>query len=1116
MTHYNAFISYNHNPRDIRIAALLQSQLENYKIPKGVKSSSGLSKIERVFLDKGELEVAGDLNKVICDALENTDWLIVICSPESRKSIWVQREIEYFLRNHTLDNILTVITDGEPFDVLPEVLLNEAREPLSCDYRQPGRIARTVELPRLVAALVGCKYDDLVQRQRHYRMRRMTIALTAASVILLSAVTYLIWSNNQIRTNLEMSLKEQSTTLAIQSEQALRSGDRIGALNYAIDALPSDEQDRPIVSQAVRALSSAMNIYKADDATNWKNALRRYPSYGKHHIALIAAEIRGNSYIAELYSNGRCVLWNTDTGEELMAEYTSDLMKSGAAVQNFIFSNDGNLILVTSDSIRIVDPETGSEVRTIALDGEYFKIFDYYEITTKCDPLLVEGDSLWIPVATASEAELPDDYSLRTNSTEMDNAASVFGRDSDEISQLVLNIRRHDISEISFRIQRIDLKTGKTEAETAAPMRPAKIMLSPNGKYLVCSYSRYYDSMARTGATEDKVTVYNAEDLSNIGSVSSTFISDAGFDNQDRLVLCGYDELPEGAESSLFSLVNYTIRGSNRIYTFSSERNLELKCFDPDTCSELWSQTRKIHASGVPWLAITEKESLMSNAVICAAGNNILITDADGKEIETLSALSSVVKIGCPTDSLIAVLDDGELTVWRYNDHKLQAITEYNVLLGPVTDYVAVGKYAFTVSTDSDSSSSQEILTQYDESGIDPQWEAYEYDSDNSGTDAMKPVDTEWLGDSFVEIRMTDAASNKAASSRTAEIIVRDISSGSIVHKHNVDLASFQDKAATEDNKYKPYRYSGIDRERGKVYFLDNDSFLIQTLLSVDLETGKEEKVTLNVIPAEDVVKDDKVPILYDILSPIDLYSAYEDTAGIFSIEKGHIYYAAMEGSACETEEGAQYLTHIIVLEVDPDTGETAVHRIISPLDEFENSLYVKFRINAACDRLISSDDSRFTAYGFDGKTIWSGEELPYEPAGFTCADDGTVIALENGGSESVIHVYSPQDGSEKASISLGAAQLLSHEKMDCMNISDEDKLIVVGDDAFLVDNITWELRSSISDSYIAYNPQVKQFMLGLADERMTGHVPYRTLEEMITEAGESMDTGESMEDGTE
>ena len=211
--HYNAFISYNHNPRDNRIASILQSQLENYRIPKEIRASTVMAKIERVFLDKGELEVAGDLNKVICDALENTDYLIVICSPESKQSIWVKREIEYFLRNHSIDNILTVITAGEPFDVLPEILFHEEsdsneidaetegkpellREPLSCDYRLPPRVARNVELPRLVAALIGCKYDDLVQRQRHYKMRRITIALSAAFVILLSAITYLIWSND--------------------------------------------------------------------------------------------------------------------------------------------------------------------------------------------------------------------------------------------------------------------------------------------------------------------------------------------------------------------------------------------------------------------------------------------------------------------------------------------------------------------------------------------------------------------------------------------------------------------------------------------------------------------------------------------------------------------------------------------------------------------------------------------------------------------------------------------------------------------------------------------------------------------------------------------------------
>ena len=172
MTHYNAFISYNHNPRDNKIVATLQRQLENYRIPKEIRASTGVAKIERVFLDKGELEVAGDLNKVICDALENTDYLIVICSPESKKSIWVQREIEYFLRNHSIDNILTVITAGEPNDVLPEILFHGEPGALSQEESASDGPARpapeTEENPETEGPTTGCGGSPLLCRLRSW------------------------------------------------------------------------------------------------------------------------------------------------------------------------------------------------------------------------------------------------------------------------------------------------------------------------------------------------------------------------------------------------------------------------------------------------------------------------------------------------------------------------------------------------------------------------------------------------------------------------------------------------------------------------------------------------------------------------------------------------------------------------------------------------------------------------------------------------------------------------------------------------------------------------------------------------------------------------------------
>lgn len=83
------------------------------------------------------------------------------------------------------------------------------------------------------------------------------------------------------------------------------------------------------------------------------------------------------SFVAELYNNGRFALWDADTGKELLADYSSGLMKDDLPVQNLSFSTDGKLILVTSNSVRIIDLLKEIEIRSIPIDGEYFKIYDY-------------------------------------------------------------------------------------------------------------------------------------------------------------------------------------------------------------------------------------------------------------------------------------------------------------------------------------------------------------------------------------------------------------------------------------------------------------------------------------------------------------------------------------------------------------------------------------------------------------------------------------------------------------------------------------------------------------------------------------------------------------------
>ena len=224
--HYNAFISYKHAESDIKVAEAVQRGLEHFYIPAKLRKKTGINKIQRIFRDKDELPITSDLSDDISHALEHADYLIVICSSHTKESVWVPREIEYFLKNHTRRQILTVLVDGEPQDVIPDILLQEERtvtdkdgnpqtimtplEPLSCDYRMALSRANREELPRLAAALIGCSYDELMNRHRQYKMQRLSFIFSAILLLSLIFGGYMLYSRNQIREHYLESLRNQS------------------------------------------------------------------------------------------------------------------------------------------------------------------------------------------------------------------------------------------------------------------------------------------------------------------------------------------------------------------------------------------------------------------------------------------------------------------------------------------------------------------------------------------------------------------------------------------------------------------------------------------------------------------------------------------------------------------------------------------------------------------------------------------------------------------------------------------------------------------------------------------------------------------------------------------
>ncbi len=283
--HYDAFISYRHAKLDTEIAESIQHDLEHFRIPRAVRRSSGKKRIDRIFRDREELPITSDLNDNIMFALKNSDFLIVICSERTKESSWVEREIEAFVEFHDRNHVLTVLADGEPENVIPEVLryTEEAvikedgsialetveMEPLSCDYRMKRSAARKKELPRLAASILGCSYDELILRRRQYRMRQMTAAASVLAVVMAGAAVYMYRTGQKIQKNLEAAQINQSVYLANASGERLENNDPITATLLALEALPKTtgaRQERPVTAEAVKALGEAIWAYVQPDS----------------------------------------------------------------------------------------------------------------------------------------------------------------------------------------------------------------------------------------------------------------------------------------------------------------------------------------------------------------------------------------------------------------------------------------------------------------------------------------------------------------------------------------------------------------------------------------------------------------------------------------------------------------------------------------------------------------------------------------------------------------------------------------------------------------------------------------------------------------------------------
>jgi len=243
-------MSYSHS--DARVAVRLHRSLENYRVPKRLRATSGEfgpvpERLSPIFCDREELASSADLGKRVQDALADSDALLVVCSPQAARSHWVNEEVLTFKRLGGERRIYCLIVDGEPnagdarecfppalrFEIEADGQLGQRpAEPIAADLRS-GKDGATRARLKLIAGLLGVEFDTLRQREaqrRHRRMAAIAVAsLAGMTLALVLAATAWIERNN--------ARQQQALAEAASRDAQRRQAQAEGLLGFLLDDL---------------------------------------------------------------------------------------------------------------------------------------------------------------------------------------------------------------------------------------------------------------------------------------------------------------------------------------------------------------------------------------------------------------------------------------------------------------------------------------------------------------------------------------------------------------------------------------------------------------------------------------------------------------------------------------------------------------------------------------------------------------------------------------------------------------------------------------------------------------------------------------------------------------
>jgi WD40 repeat protein len=371
---YKAFISYSH-AADGKLAPAVQSALHRFAKP------WNRLRALRVFRDKTSLSANPALWASIEKALSESEYFILMASPEAAASPWVQKEVTWWLQHNRADRILISLTDGKivwdastnDFDwsqtsALPETLKKTfTQEPFYIDLswakKKEHLSMRQPEFREAIARLAATLHDKPLDEitGEDIRQHRKTIRLVCGVAVVLLALTILsirfaVVAENRRQVALARQLAGQARFARSQRTDLLQVSMLLGV--ESMRRSPTSEGEQVLRSGVPLLFAPVMRIEAGSDV--------RSVLFSPDGTVLLAASTRTQK-------DGASTLFVLDavSGKELAQ------MRMEGTLQDMAFSSDSRCFAVAdtripdgSSTVLVFDLPNIQERSRIMVTGE--------------------------------------------------------------------------------------------------------------------------------------------------------------------------------------------------------------------------------------------------------------------------------------------------------------------------------------------------------------------------------------------------------------------------------------------------------------------------------------------------------------------------------------------------------------------------------------------------------------------------------------------------------------------------------------------------------------------------------------------------------------------------